>query len=146
MYDPITNFRGYYGFLSNFYMVPVRYDGIFYPSSEHAYQAAKFRLEDTRVKISKFKKPFAAKHYARFHKKPEERVEFFDKLHVMECVLKAKFSNISLARRLESTYPRALVEGNTWGDTYWGVSNGYGDNHLGKLLMKVRDKLLAGEM
>jgi predicted NAD-dependent protein-ADP-ribosyltransferase YbiA (DUF1768 family) len=34
-----------------------------------------------------------------------------------------------------------LIEGNWWGDTYWGVCNGVGENHLGKLLMKIRDYL-----
>ena len=34
-----------------------------------------------------------------------------------------------------------LVEGNTWNDTYWGVCNGVGHNHLGKILMQVRQEL-----
>lgn len=32
-----------------------------------------------------------------------------------------------------------IIEVNNWGDTYWGVCNGIGDNHLGKILMKIRD-------
>ena len=34
-----------------------------------------------------------------------------------------------------------LVEDNWWGDKFWGVCNGEGENHLGKLLMKIRDEL-----
>jgi predicted NAD-dependent protein-ADP-ribosyltransferase YbiA (DUF1768 family) len=34
-----------------------------------------------------------------------------------------------------------LVEGNTWGDKFWGVCDGEGENHLGKLLMKIRAEL-----
>jgi hypothetical protein len=36
-----------------------------------------------------------------------------------------------------------LVEGNRWGDQFWGVDlrTGLGENHLGKILMKVRDEL-----
>jgi len=34
-----------------------------------------------------------------------------------------------------------LIEGNTWGDTYWGVCRGRGSNNLGKLLMKIREVL-----
>lgn len=39
-------------------------------------------------------------------------------------------------------------EGNTWGDKFWGVCDGEGENHLGKLLMEVRAELtkhLKGE-
>jgi predicted NAD-dependent protein-ADP-ribosyltransferase YbiA (DUF1768 family) len=32
-----------------------------------------------------------------------------------------------------------IVEENSWGDTFWGVSGGKGRNELGKLLMKIRD-------
>lgn len=34
-----------------------------------------------------------------------------------------------------------VYKGNYWKDTYWGVCNGVGENHLGKLLMKIREKL-----
>jgi hypothetical protein len=34
-----------------------------------------------------------------------------------------------------------LIEGNTWGDTFWGVCNGVGENNLGKTLMNVREIL-----
>ena len=37
----ITRFHGEYRFLSNFYPVKVEYDGVQYPTVEHAYQAAK---------------------------------------------------------------------------------------------------------
>lgn len=63
----------------------------------------------------------------------------------MEEVVRAKFSqNPDLARRLVDTCPRELAEGNHWGDTYWGTVNGQGENHLGKILMKVREELRAG--
>jgi len=34
-----------------------------------------------------------------------------------------------------------LIEGNTWGDTFWGVSGVIGQNNLGKILMKIREEL-----
>ena len=37
----IDSFSGEYSFLSNFHPVTVRFDGVAYPSVEHAYQAAK---------------------------------------------------------------------------------------------------------
>ena len=37
----IDSFVGEYYFLSNFYPCSIEHDGLRYPSSEHAYQAAK---------------------------------------------------------------------------------------------------------
>lgn len=34
-----------------------------------------------------------------------------------------------------------LIEGNDWGDAFWGVCGGYGQNWLGVLLMLVRSEL-----
>jgi len=53
------------------------------------------------------------------------------------CVL-AKFEDPILRQRLLDTGDQELIEGNTWGDTYWGVCKGKGRNMLGKTLMAVR--------
>ena len=45
-----------------------------------------------------------------------------------------------MASRLINTGDAILIEGNTWGDTYWGVCDGVGENRLGKLLMEVREE------
>ena len=42
---------------------------------------------------------------------------------------------------LLATGDAKIVEGNTWGDVFWGVCNGVGENHLGEILMKVRQDL-----
>jgi predicted NAD-dependent protein-ADP-ribosyltransferase YbiA (DUF1768 family) len=34
-----------------------------------------------------------------------------------------------------------IVENNTWNDTYWGVCNNVGENHLGKLLTEIKEEL-----
>jgi len=44
----INTFRGKYRFLSNFYYAEVNYEGIRYPTVEHAYQAAKTLSTDIR--------------------------------------------------------------------------------------------------
>lgn len=49
-----------------------------------------------------------------------------------------KFAEPGLQAKLLETGNEELVEGNYWGDTFWGVCRGRGENHLGKLLMKVR--------
>jgi predicted NAD-dependent protein-ADP-ribosyltransferase YbiA (DUF1768 family) len=62
----------------------------------------------------------------------------------MEQVIRAKFTqNPVLATRLLATGSMPLVEGNTWGDTFWGVDarTGKGGNHLGEILMAIRGEL-----
>jgi predicted NAD-dependent protein-ADP-ribosyltransferase YbiA (DUF1768 family) len=63
------------------------------------------------------------------------------KLAVMRDLVGQKFDNPALAMKLIATGNELLVEGNSWHDTYWGVCNGKGENHLGKILMEVRRML-----
>uniref|UniRef100_UPI00345E83CD NADAR domain-containing protein n=1 Tax=uncultured Duncaniella sp. TaxID=2768039 RepID=UPI00345E83CD len=49
--------------------------------------------------------------------------------------------NPALAEKLIATGDAELVEGNYWHDTVWGVCDGVGENHLGKILMRVREEL-----
>jgi predicted NAD-dependent protein-ADP-ribosyltransferase YbiA (DUF1768 family) len=64
------------------------------------------------------------------------------KLDVMRAVLREKFAvGSEEAEMLMETGDALLIEGNTWGDTYWGVCKGTGHNYLGKLLMERRDEL-----
>jgi hypothetical protein len=46
---------------------------------------------------------------------------------------------------LLDTGNKVLKETNTWGDTYWGISNGKGKNMLGRLLMKLRKEIKEEE-
>ena len=60
---------------------------------------------------------------------------------MFDIVLSKFASNPVLKNLLLDTNNEELIEGNTWNDTYWGVCNGEGQNHLGKILMKVRSLL-----
>lgn len=62
-------------------------------------------------------------------------------LLVMRDLLQQKFSNGILREQLLATGDQELIEGNTWGDTFWGVCNGEGQNVLGKMLMNIREEL-----
>ena len=138
--NPIDHFTDDYFFLSNFYMHPVTYEGVTYPSSEHAYQAAKSLDRDQRLEVSKIKRAGDAK-------KAGQRLTLrpgWDKgvkLEVMRDILRIKFSDYSLRNRLLETGDRELIESNTWNDTFWGVCNGHGRNWLGKLLMELREEI-----
>lgn len=64
------------------------------------------------------------------------------KVDVMEEIVYAKFTqNENLMHMLVLTEDMPLIEGNSWGDTFWGVCDGVGENNLGKILMRVRDRL-----
>ena len=126
-------------FLSNFYMTPVLWEGILYPSSEHAYQASKSLDPNIRKDISLLSTPGKAK---RAGKMLIQRPDWNDqlKLLTMEAILRIKFQDPKLRALLDSTKGQELIEGNTWGDTFWGVCNGKGKNHLGVILMNIRDE------
>lgn len=137
----IAAFKGEYRFLSNFdTTVTIEYDYAMYPSLEHAYQAAKTLDINERRKIQDCQTPGEAK---RMGKTVTLRPDWENiKLHVMRDLLRKKFSVHPLREKLIQTYPMQLIEGNNWGDTYWGVCNGKGENRLGLLLMEVRDELI----
>jgi len=144
----ITRFIGDHLFLSNFYFVEIEYKGDKYPSLEHAYQAAKFKSRRRREEIRRLSYPGQTKQYARKYK-DEWREDWFEvNLEIMESLLRQKFGKAHITclwRRLVNTGDVKLIEGNTWGDGFWGMirSDGKlrGKNHLGKLLMKIRDEL-----
>lgn len=46
-----------------------------------------------------------------------------------------------LKTMLLATGDSILIEGNQWNDRYWGMVDGSGENHLGRILMDIRKKL-----
>lgn len=138
----IDSFKGKYSFLSNFatcYFIV--FDEVRYRSVEHAYQAAKTLNLGERLDIYLANTPGQAK---RLGKKVHVRLDWDEvKLSIMEDLLRQKFVGSDVFRQLLiKTSPAELIEGNNWNDTYWGVCNGVGENHLGKLLMKIRGELI----
>ena len=123
-------------FLSNFHLCEIIYEGIKYPSVEHAFQAAKSKDPDERIRISKISKPDGAKSAGKKVKLRDDWEKV--KVDIMKNLLLIKFKNSELRDKLISTNDKELIEGNTWRDTFWGVYRGKGKNILGKLLMSVR--------
>ena len=139
---PITSFSGEYDFLSNMLVcLLVDMDGTEYRSSEHYYQSHKTLDNRERYLIQTSRTPMHSKTLGR---RCELRPDWNDaKDQVMETALRLKFNNEYLRNKLIETHPHELVEGNYWGDTYWGVCNGRGQNKLGMLLMKIRDEFVS---
>ena len=144
----ITSFKGQYAFLSNFYQRPLAYNGHVYRSAEHAYQANKAWLIVEHDYVRNAPTPAEAKKRG----KEIARVDCWEDIKddVMLCILRCKFDNKfnglnnPLHFFLLKTEDALLVEGNDWGDTYWGQCPlGNGQNKLGLLLMQVREEMRA---
>lgn len=131
-------------FLSNFYKVEIVFGGLPYPTTEHAYQAAKTVCIDERMTFTTGAYITAGK-AKRLGSLLTLRKDWLEvRVKFMEDINNLKFSqehHPELVTMLLNTDTSELIEGNTWGDTFWGVCNGIGDNHLGKILMKIRDEL-----
>lgn len=137
----IDSFRGEHAFLSNMFPCRVEFEGATYPSVEHAYQAAKSLDPSVRKTFDGAITPKGAKARG---KRVTLRADWGAvKLGVMEQSLRSKFADGGLRALLVATGDAALVEGNTWNDRFWGVCRGKGQNHLGKLLMRLRSELAA---
>ncbi|MBO6060667.1 MAG: NADAR family protein [Clostridia bacterium] len=135
----IDSFRGEYGFLSNFHKSRVEFEGMAYPSAEHAFQAAKNPDPEYRSLIASVSSPVTAK---RMGKKTQLRPDWEEvKDGIMYELLKSKFSDPVLREKLLATGEAELIEGNNHWDRFWGVCRGEGLNKLGKLLMQVREEL-----
>lgn len=140
----IDSFSGNYAYLSNFYRVPVVFEGVIYPSTENAYQAAKTTNLELREPFQTYTSGKAKQEGSRLKLRPGWDTGL--KLKVMEEVCWYKFYNDLICRaNLLATKGIELIEGNSHGDRYWGVCNGVGDNNLGKILMRIRMQLETGE-
>lgn len=57
-------------------------------------------------------------------------------------ICKEKFlQHDELQKALLSTGNEILINGNNAGDHFWGTVQGKGENHLGEILMQIRDSL-----
>ena len=136
---PITNFRGEYAFLSNFYRSQFSLGIFLMSSAEHAFQSFKTEDAEWATRIRQAGSPAQAKRLGR--QCPLDPAWNNIKVGVMRRILEAKFREPTLRGKLLATEDRELIEGNTWGDTYWGVSGGVGRNLLGQLLMQERETI-----
>ena len=151
----IDSFSGRFSFLSNFYPCEIKHQGITYKSVEAYYVAMKVKGDqmidgrfypetDVREMVSMIKNPGDVKRFGR--NKISLRKDWDDiKLSVMEWAVREKFKNESLKEMLLSTGDEELIEGNSFNDVYWGVCQGQGLNHLGKILMKIRAEINSKE-
>ncbi len=137
----ITVFAGAHSFLSNFYPCRIKFAGVEFRSLEHAYQAAKTYNPWEHLRIAGMPTAKEAKQYGGRNLRPEDDWDN-RRIEVMRLLIARKFKrNSDLAQQLLNTEDALLIEGNWWGDVFWGKCRGKGKNMLGKLLMRRRRKL-----
>lgn len=138
----IESFSGKYAAFSNF--SPHRVGR--YPTAEHAFQAAKTLIPEERNLIEIAATPGKAKRLGRqCTLRPDWEAV---KLHVMFEIVWFKFFKHEDARQLLlSTGGQMLVEGNTWGDEFWGKvyreGEWHGQNWLGVILVLIRSEFTS---
>ncbi len=145
----IPSFRNDYYFLSNMYPCKIKYDGLTYECSETIYIAMKFEKNQTRIidgKEVNLREYFSKIKDGKFRKKEQQSYPIDknfkkNKLDIMEKIIREKFKIPFLRKLLLKTEDLELVELNNWKDYFWGVCDGKGENHLGKILMKIREEI-----
>jgi len=142
----ISNFtKEEHRWLSNMTLVDIKLKGIIYPSVEHAYQSEKSPDPDWKSFCSNRNNTGVA--VKRKSKEITLREDWHGvKLLVMEYCLREKFKNKEFLQKLLLTGNENIQEGNYWHDTFWGIdlksTPNHGENHLGRLIMKIRDEWL----
>ncbi|HDS0921134.1 TPA: NADAR family protein [Pseudomonas putida] len=135
-----------YGVFSNLFKRSFEFEGVTYPTAEHAYQAGKARKEAVRDWILSAPSPalvaMAAHGLYTWDIVPEWSKVKFSR---MKAVLLQKYTqHPDLAQVLLATGQARLVEAATTDNLVnrtWGEVNGKGKNMLGILLMEVRSEL-----
>ena len=135
----IKEFNKEYRWLSNFHPVQIVYEDITYPTTEHAYQASKTKDLKKRQEIALLKTASQAKKVGSEVSLRRDWDKI--KLKVMEDITRLKYQNSELKKLLKNTGTQEIQEGNFWGDRFWGICYGTGENNLGKIIMKIRNEL-----
>ena len=156
----IIGFKKEYKFLDNSYSGSrgpfvhsvFLYDGSrlsdIFIAAEHAYQCSKAKTYNEAHSIARL--PHADQAH-RNGRKLDLRPDWEDiKLDVMGEILRSKFStedldtggSKSMARKLMDTGDQNLINETKFKrNLFWGTYDGVGENHLGKLLMEIREEL-----
>jgi hypothetical protein len=139
----IYGFFGEYSFLSNFHLCEIPFEGLIYPSTEYAFQAAK-TLDIQERKFIRTATTCGKAKRAGMTVTLRSDWEGI-KIGIMYDVNMTKYETYpELKEKLLATGEEELVEGNTWGDTFWGQVDGIGKNYLGLVLMQIRKELKEG--
>ena len=131
-----------YGEFSNFAAYPVKLKKKTWPTTEHYFQAMKFKDKSDQEQIRKANSPMLAARMGRDRKRKLRRDWESFKIDVMREAVMAKFTQHGELRTLLLETNDAKIIEHTANDNYWGDGgDGKGKNMLGQILMEVRSKL-----
>ena len=131
-----------YGEFSNFAGFPIKIGKKMWPTTEHYFQAMKFKDKSEQEKIRKANSPMLAARMGRDRKRTLRRDWESSKVNVMREAVMAKFTQHDELRELLLATGDAKIIEHTANDDYWGDGgDGKGKNMLGRILMDVRAKL-----
>ena len=140
--EPVLFYEREFYTFSNFSSFQVEYKGVLWPTSEHAYQAAKFTDPSIVDEILKTRSAHEAFKLARSYA-DNVRPDWNDvRVSVMEEVVRAKLSQHPyVQQKLKETGDREIIEDSPV-DPFWGWGpNKDGENQLGKIWMRLRAEL-----
>ena len=134
--------EGKYGYLTNFFRAAVFFEGKQFVTNEHAFQSSKMKLARDAEKIRNAPSADEAASLGRDRSRPIHADWDSRRLDVMRAINLAKFDqHATLLARLVSSGSRPLIERSDR-DDFWGDgADGKGLNHLGLILMSIRDQL-----
>lgn len=141
MEEEINFYEGPFYMLSNFSAHKTVYNGVEYITSEHAYQAAKFKDSVAKEKIKNAPSAFLARQYGQ---QKEGRIEDLEnkKVEIMRQVIKAKLSQHDDVKEALLKTGNAVINKNYPDDWFWGTgADGTGKNIIGKIWMEFREEL-----
>ena len=135
-------YEGPYYMFSNFSSFALEWRGCLWPTSEHAYQAAKFEDSGVSSKIRTALSAHDAKKIAHANADKVRRNWDEIKMDIMEDILRNKLGqNPYIQQKLLETGDMEIVEDSPK-DSFWGRGPDWnGENNLGKLWMKLRKEL-----
>jgi ribA/ribD-fused uncharacterized protein len=131
--------KGKYGDFSNFALYPIEVMGTIWKTSEHYFQARKFKNPDLMLAVMDANSPMKAADIGR-DQNNQLRDDWEDiKVEVMREAVFAKFTQHNkLKNLLISTGCEIIIEESPY-DYFWGEgADGTGMNYLGKILMDIR--------
>lgn len=128
----------------NFAPFQIEWRGNIYATSEHAYQSAHFfeTNKELAEQVRQCRSPKEAQDFANKNSDQDDPKWRDKKLQVMEEIIRCKLEQHPYIRdKLIETKNKRIVETND-NDKFWGWGNDHcGQNHLGKIWMKLRDEL-----
>ncbi len=145
MQDKVLFYGGEFGYVfSNFAAFNVRYKGSIWMTSEHAYQASKFQDSRLQIQIMRAASAHDALKLAHaFSERGLVRADWNEeeKLRVMYEIISLKHDQHAyVQKQLKESIGREIVEDSPK-DAFWGRGPDWkGQNHLGRLWMRLRDE------